>query len=177
MARQRVKERNQPVSISFPPTMLRRLDDYADIVGLSRSELVMMSLREHLPDQDELRNNSNREGLAQSIIVGIDLTRFNWRRAKKSGAEKPDFPIHLCWNDEYVRRWILPECSDGENPDWRGMVPEDILEWIDAYLPNLEQMYNVMDDQEFWDYIEGARRKLLLLVNPNAFRDQEFEQL
>ena len=164
MARQRVEERAQPVSISFTPSVLRRLEDHADSVGLSRSQLVMEAVCAHLPDHDVvMRSEFNGTAFADGIIVGLDLIRFRWRQATEAGKEKPTYPRHLQWDEESGKRWVRPE-----NPLWRSGIPEDVLEWIDAFLPNLESMYSMMDEQEFWNYIESARRKLRLLVNPNA---------
>jgi hypothetical protein len=162
MAREKVPHRAQPVSISFPFEILRRLDDFANREGLKRSQVVVNALDEHLPTPDTMRDDFKNRQFKDAILVAIDSVRFKWDSAEKNGGEKPPFSGHLI-DGNYVR-WIRPSCHDPEYPEWRCMVPENILQWIDAYLPNLEQMYNIMDCEEFDNYVKTAGRKLQMLI-------------
>ncbi|MEE2747559.1 MAG: hypothetical protein VX473_03720, partial [Candidatus Thermoplasmatota archaeon] len=143
MARQKVTQRAQPVSISFPLEILRRLDDFAQRGGLSRSQVVVDALGEILPSPDSVRDEFRATSFKDGILVAMDSVRFKWNSAWRDSREKPPFSEHLV-GDSYVQ-WIRSACRYPDDDDWRPMVPEYILEWIDAYLPNLEQMYNIMD--------------------------------
>ena len=162
MARRKRTQRAQPVSISFPLEILRRLDDFAERENLSRSQVVVDALGEILPSPDSVRDEFRATSFKDGILVAMDSVRFKWNSAWRDSREKPPFSAHLV-GDSYVQ-WIRPACRYPDDDDWRPMVPEYILEWIDAYLPNLEQMYNIMDCEEFDDYVNNAGKKLQMLT-------------
>jgi hypothetical protein len=141
--------------------MLRRLDRYVGDTNGKRSQVVIQALEELFQNNLELSQDFNRSGM-ESVCVGMDAIRFRADTAQKNGEEKPRFPEHMTWPKAID--WVLPCCSDPDSSDWRSMVPEEFIRWIDAFLCNLEDMYHQMTVDEFYAYVGIAVNRLRVLM-------------
>jgi len=134
--------------------MLRRLDTYAENEKSSRSGVVCKGLEALLGVDQDAKNGFDRLEFRKVLLVGIG--------AIIGATRSRGLPDIMKWprvRDDL----IVPNCVDPGNPDWRSMIPDDILVCIDSYIVNLEHEYDSLSLDEFKQYIEIARSRLLNL--------------